>query len=353
MNVTLTAPPGWDARIASPLQSRGYAAAARALGYRPVFAEDAGSRALVLVRRVPVPLVARWTARAKMYAEAADPAFVSALVGRLETLGVSHVKLGDSLWLRSTHWPVGRGAVRPVTYHVFVHDLTDGEPAILARAHRMIRRHIRKTAAEVTVSEVRTAAALRDYLRLAAETAERMRGRDVAAVYPPAYFEAVVREMVPRGQAVVLLARAGEAPLAGGTFVVSRERFSHIHGCSTRHRALTPKQGPTALFRHAIREATARGCLTFDMGAVTPTDDRRHPHASVFEYKRRWGGRLEQVQGGELVVSAWKDRAQQSLLAPLWDRLHPLYLRLFGQTEAAVPYPEPGPVGRAPGRLLS
>jgi len=84
------------------------------------------------------------------------------------------------------------------------------------------------------------------------------------------------------------------------------------------------------MFWHAMRVARARGCAIFDMGAVTPTDDPNHPHHSVYEYKKGWGGKLASVPSGELIVSAVKYRFQEFVLAPLWDRLHPVYLRLFG-----------------------
>jgi lipid II:glycine glycyltransferase (peptidoglycan interpeptide bridge formation enzyme) len=217
-----------------------------------------------------------------------------------------------------------------VDLHVFVHDLTLDESALLAQTKRMIRRHLRKLADEVTVTTVRTQADLRAYLALTAETGARMRFRDVPAVFPSAYFETIFREMVPRGQAVMFLARAGAAPLAAATFVMNEDRFAQIHGCSTRDRALTPKQGPTLLFWTAMQYARKQGCRSFDMGAVTPTTDPRHPHYSVYEYKKLWGGRLERRQSAELVVSPWKHRFQETVLAPMWDRLHPTYLRLFG-----------------------
>jgi hypothetical protein len=332
-----TAPAGWDARIAFPLQSAGFAEAARALGHRPLFADDDRGVALALIRRLPVPLVGRWTVRAKVYAHAHDATFLPALVERLRRLGVSHVRLGDSLFGWSGARPEGWSAVRPVSYHVFVHDLRTSEEALLARTRRMIRRHLRKLAHEVTVSEVTDPADLREYLALAAETGVRMRGRDVAAVYPPAYFEAILREMVPRRQAVLFIARAGRAPLAAATFVIGRERFAQVHGCSTRDRALTPRQGPTFIFWHAMRYARAKGCETFDMGAVTPTDDPTHPHYSVHEYKKQWGGELREIRSGEVVISAWKHRFQERVLAPMWDRLHPVYLRAFGGPAPAGP----------------
>jgi hypothetical protein len=330
MTLARTAPAGWDARIAHPLQSSGFAEASRALGYRPRFVEDPDGIALVLLRQVPIPLLAAWSGRAKVYAHARRPEFVTRLVESLRALGVSHVRLGDSVWVCTGPMPDGLSALRPVTYYSFVHDLTVPEETRLASAKRMIRRHVKKALEEVEVTLVSTAADLEDYTRLAGETGDRMRSRDVAAVYPRAYFEAILREMVPRGQAAMFLARAGSAPLAAATFVMGADRCVQIHGASTRDRALTPRNGPTAVFWHAMGHATKHGCTSFDMGAVTPTEDPSHAHHSVFEYKKLWGGQLVEHHAAELVVSPWRHRFQESVLAPMWDRLHPLYLRLFG-----------------------
>ena len=346
MTLARTTPKGWDARIAHPLQSSGFAEASRALGYRPLFADDEDGTALVLLRRVPIPLLAPWSARAKVYAHARRPEFITRLVEGLRALGVSHVRLGDSVWLCTGPMPEGLSALRPVTYYSFVHDLTLPEDERLARAKRMIRRHVKKALEEVTVTPVRTPADLEDYARLADETGDRMRSRDLAAVYPPAYFQAIFREMVPRRQAAMFLARAngtngtGGAPLAAATFVLATDRCVQIHGASTRDRALTPKNGPTAVFWHAMRHASAHGCTSFDMGAVTPTDDPGHAHYSVFEYKKLWGARLVEHHAAELVVAPWRYRFQESVLAPMWDRLHPLYLGVFGSRRERAPRAE-------------
>ena len=61
MKFVETPPSDWDERIAFPLQSVGFAHAARALGHHPLFAEDQQGLALVLVRRVPVPVLRAWT----------------------------------------------------------------------------------------------------------------------------------------------------------------------------------------------------------------------------------------------------------------------------------------------------
>ena len=333
MKFVETPPSDWDERIAFPLQSVGFAQAARALGHHPLFAEDQHGLALVLVRRVPVPVLRTWTARAKVYADIRNVAFLHPLVEGLRALGVSHVKLGDSTWGVSGAALDGWRALRPIVYHVFLNDLRVAEDALLARVNPKIRRHIRTAMQEVTVAEVRTTTDLRDYLSLVEQTQVRMRFRDQAAVYPAGYFQAILREMVPRRQALLLVARAGDAPLAGGTFVTTSDQFVHVHGCSTRDRGLTPKQGPTAVFWHAMRMARAGGRTVFNMGAVTPSDDPSHPHYSVYTYKKQFGGQLVDVPCADLVVSPWKYRFQESLLAPMWDRLHPVYLRFFGEDD--------------------
>jgi hypothetical protein len=332
-----TAPPaGWDARIVMPLQSSGYAEASRALGCRPFYVESADGIALVLARRIPVPLLAGWTARAQIYAHARHARFVPALCERVRALGISQIKLGDSRWGWDGPVPDDWNVMRRVRYHVFVHDLDVDEAAVLAGARRVIRRHLKKYGGEVTVSEVRTAADVMDYIRLAIETGDRMRGRAVPAVFPRGYFETIFRTMVPRGQAALFIARAAGAPLAASTFVIGAGRCTQIHGCSTRDRALTPKQGPTLIFWHAMKYARARGCRTFDLGAVTPTEDVNHPHWSVYEYKRMWGGRLESFEGAEIVLSPLKHAFQERVLAPMWGRLHPLYLRFFAPGAPAL-----------------
>lgn len=348
MNLSRTAPGGWDDRIAFPLQSVGYACAASALGHRALFAEDARGIALVLLRRLPIPLLGGWTARAKVYAHARDAGFVPALIDELRELGVSHVRLGDAMWGLSGALPPDWHALRHVMYHVFAVSLRASDEALLARTRPALRRDLRKAVASVMVTEVHTAKDLRDYLALSAETGRRMRSHDLAAVYPASYFETILKSMVPRRQAALFIGRAGERPVAGALFMTGPDRFVYLHGCSTRDRALTPKQGPTAVFWHALRCARARGCTVFDLGAVTPTDDRSHPHHSVYEYKKGWGGRLETVPAGEVVVSASKYRFQELVLARMWDRLHPLYLRLFGGARD-VPALDTSPAPAVPG----
>src|SRR5439155_11519953 len=93
---TEVAPHGWNDGVPFPALSTGFARAARATGHRAFYATDGTSRALVLVRSLP--LVRWWTARAKVYVATTSPLFVEALVDELRARHVSYVKLGDAVW---------------------------------------------------------------------------------------------------------------------------------------------------------------------------------------------------------------------------------------------------------------
>src|ERR1051325_3329886 len=96
MRMFETPPAGWDSRIPSPVLSRGFATASEARGRRALYVEDAEGQALVLVRRLTVPGLTSWTARAKAYVGRGDAAFVDRLVGALAPRGIAHAPPGGA-----------------------------------------------------------------------------------------------------------------------------------------------------------------------------------------------------------------------------------------------------------------
>ena len=325
------APAGWNSRVSSPILSDGFAEAARGLGYRPHFVEEARDRALVLLRSVPLPIARTWTLRAKVYVDRGDPDFLRMLLTRLDEIGTAHVKLNDerhglpdtTVW----SWP----RVRPVPRYVFLVDVagrTDGE--LLKAMQDPVPRNIRKAQrAGVVVEEMKSDADLQAFMALMNDTSDRMRARHVAAVYPTAFFASAFRTMVPLGQALFFLARANGEPVAGQMYLVSRDKLTYYHGASTRARELTPKQGPTATFWHAIRFARDRGMAVFDFGGANPTSDPADIHFPVTEFKRRWGGRHVMIPCADVILSPAKVAFQDRCLKPFWDRAHTVYLRMF------------------------
>jgi hypothetical protein len=312
--------------------STSFARAARTLGQRALYATDGVGRALVLVRAVPGPLVRWWTSRAKVYIDADRSGFVGDVVAALRARGISYARLGDAAWglPPASGWCDG---LTTITTHLMTFDAAITEEQALARLAPKTRWQLRRSAREgVDVDEVRDELELEAFCGLVEETRDRMRARDVAAALPGAFYRAVFKEMVPRGEAVFVVARAGGRPLAGGLFFIAPSRMSYYHGASTRDREVTALNGPTAMFWYAMSLARARGIPVFDLGAVTPTEDPSHPHHSVYHFKRGFGGRLEELRSAEIMLSPLKCRFQEVVVLPAWKRMYPLYLSLVGRT---------------------
>lgn len=334
MRIVATPPADWDSRITFSTLSRGFAEASATLGHRPLYAYDDDDAAVIFARRLAVPGLRSWTTRARVLLNHGHEGFVRELLGLLAEGGVSYVRVGDAVSPLPRHLRGGLPGLGVIVHHLIVHDPRAEDDELMAAMDGHARTQIRRAAREnVEVSEVRTESELRDYYRLAAETAARMRTQDVGAAYPDAFFLSVFRAMVPRGQAMFLMARANDAPLAGALFLLSSERMTYFHAASTRDPELAPKQGPSAIIWHALRQARKRG-VRFDLGAATPSDPG-HPNYTVWEVKRRFGGQVETTASGRVILSRTKYAFQERVMLPMWKRLHPLYMRVAGAPAAS------------------
>ena len=278
-----------------------------------------------------MPGLRRWTTRAKVYLNDGYPTFVRELQTCLGDEGVAYATFGDPTWPLPAHLRNALREAETSIHHRIVHDLRVDDETTLAGMDPKLRAHLRRAGRHgTTVSEVASSGDLRAFCALAAQTADRIRRRNLVAALPDAFFAAVLRTMVPRGQALLLLARAGDEPLAGGLFFRSGPYLTYFHGVSTRHPELARYQGPSTMFWHAMRHARGEGLRYFDHGAVTVTEDADHPHFSVYDYKRKFGGRVEEVASAQLVLSPTKHAFQERVMMPVWRQLHPLYLRFTG-----------------------
>jgi GNAT acetyltransferase-like protein len=332
-----TCPPGWAESVKSPRQTSAFADAMRTMGYQPVYLWD-GARAGLGLLRGDVPGLRRLTARANVLVDRSDPDFVAGVLKTLAAAGIAHVKVGDTTWgldwtSLPAAWPFPR--TKTIQRHTFVLDLAADDKALL-KGMDGAERKIRKAEREgIEVREVRTAEDLAAYCALSRETGDRVRARTAFTDYPASFFEAIHKTLVPAGLARFYLGWCGDQPLAGCLFLCSQDTMLYYLGGSSRDRALTAKQAPAAVFWRAIRDARGLGMSRFDFGGCTPTEDESDPRYGVYNFKKRWGGRLETFLNLEVVLAPAAHYVQEKVLSPLWDRMHPLYFRLMSLRQRA------------------
>ena len=330
-------PAGYRRLVRDAVQLPEYAEAARHLGYRPFFAARGASAALVQIRD-PLPALGL-LGRAYVYPSGEDASLLEDVLAALARRRIPFVRVGNTMWGvrdRALLGAVGR-RVSIVERHTPVLDLVRDEAA-LVRGMDGAARKIRKAEREgVEVREAASVADVEAYHALSRATADRIRERSAFTELPRGFFVAVWRGMAPAGHARFFLARHRGELVAGILCFVHHDTMLYFQGASTRDRSRTACQAPAACFWAAIQAARAAGLRRFDFGGCTPTDDVTDPRFGVWEFKKKWGGTLERFYNAEVSLSPRVVAVQERIVAPIWQRVHPLLWRLGGRmaTDAA------------------
>jgi hypothetical protein len=326
-----TPPAGWKTLARDAVQLAEFADAGRHLGYVPFYAARGDAAALVQIRD-PLPALGL-LGRAYVYPSGEDHGFLEAVLASVARRRIPFVRIGNTMW-----GPRDRGVlaldrrrVDVIARHTIVLDVTGDEAALLRGMHGAERK-IRKAQKEgVEVTEAQSLADVEAYHALSRDTADRIRTRARFTELPPAFFVDVWRRMVPAGHARIFLARHEGQLIAGNLFVIHGDTMLYYQGASTRDRAQTSRQAPAACFWAAIRAARALGLRRFDFGGCTPTEDPADPRYGVYEFKKKWGGELVRFYNAEVRLAPRIVALQDRVVAPLWQRLHPLLWRLSGR----------------------
>lgn len=92
-----------------------------------------------------------------------------------------------------------------------------------------------------------------------------------------------------------LLARHDHDLLAGAIIVISGRAATYLFGASSNDKRNF--MAPYAIHWTAIQLAKAKGCLRYDMGAVSPKKDPDDPFYGLYRFKTGFGGKIVHQSG--------------------------------------------------------
>jgi lipid II:glycine glycyltransferase (peptidoglycan interpeptide bridge formation enzyme) len=300
-----------------------------AMAVRPLYVWSGEDRAVVLERSLIGGNLALRFSRCTVYCDTKnEKAFLPPLLEFLRELRIAYTRIGDTMWGCNAALLATRISTRP--RHTIVLDLSLCEKGLMAQMNGSERK-IRKALKEgIRSRRIESRLEIDRYFELSRETSERVRAREAYTVYPKKFFEILFDRMGQHGAAAFFLSEFEEQPLAAHVFFTVGDRFLYFHGASTRDRALTNKQGSASNFWSAILLAKELGFREFDLGGCTVTNDRTAHGYGVYNFKRKWGGRLETFYVIEQINSRFEYAIQEHILSPLWDRLHPFVFKIKG-----------------------
>ena len=92
-----------------------------------------------------------------------------------------------------------------------------------------------------------------------------------------------------------LLASHNQDLLAGAIIVISGRTATYLFGASSNEKRNL--MAPYAIQWTAMQLARAKGCLRYDLGAVSPTKDPDHPFYGLYRFKTGFGGKIVHRSG--------------------------------------------------------
>lgn len=189
-------------------------------------------------------------------------------------------------------------------------------PQLLAGTNQQWRRNVARAAKVGVVVREGSIADLPGFHRLYQETGER----DGFRPRPESYFHGMWKALAGAGtesRIRLFVAELGpeQVPLAYALMVQFGRYCWYAYGASSGENRQA--QASTAVQWHAICDAQARGCDTYDLRGITDTLDPGQPTAGLVRFKLGTGGDcVETVGEWELVLS------------PLWHKAFEMYRRV-------------------------
>lgn len=191
-------------------------------------------------------------------------------------------------------WNLRKAAVDLTVADALIVNLADTEEAIFATMKPKTRYNVRLARRKGVRVFNASSEMLPLFYKLYLQTAER--NGFPAAAYR--HFAEIFCPLVLNRGAVeilLLLAARSQDILAGAIIAISKRRAIYLYGASSNEgRNL---MGPYAVHWEGMKLARERGCLTYDMGSVSPSADPRHPFYGMYRFKTGFGGNIVHRNG--------------------------------------------------------
>ncbi len=173
-------------------------------------------------------------------------------------------------------------------------DLVGNEEEMLGRMKPKTRYNIGLARRKGVIVREADALGLPDFYALYRQTALRNGFTPCGSEHFSAMFQSLL-SAPDRSDLLFLLARHGSDVLAGAIVGISGETANFLYGASSD----TKRNMMASSLMHwtAMLMARERGCVRYDLGAVSPSDTPDHPFHGLYRFKTGFGGRIEYRSG--------------------------------------------------------
>lgn len=192
------------------------------------------------------------------------------------------------------HWNLMKAPVDVTVANTCVIDLDGDEAYLMSRMKSKTRYNIRLAERKGVRVQIVSPGQLPIFYRLYCQTAQRNGFQASDYQYFSALFSAK-EQQGPTPEVLLLLATHNQDVLAGAIVTLSEQGALFLHGGSSNHKR--EFMAPYLMHWRAIQHALSRQCRTYDMGAISPSDDPAHSFYGMYRFKTGFGGRIVHNSG--------------------------------------------------------
>lgn len=173
-------------------------------------------------------------------------------------------------------------------------DLESSDDAMLNRMKPKMRYNIKLAQRKGVAVQQATAQDLPSFYALYQQTALRNGFKPCGIENFSTMFHCFLSDP-SHAELLFLLARHGDDILAGAIVGICGESANFLYGASANIKR--EMMAPSLMHWTAMLQSRARGCVRYELGAVSPVDDPAHPFHGLYKFKTGFGGRIEYRSG--------------------------------------------------------
>ncbi len=189
----------------------------------------------------------------------------------------------------TTRWNIRKAAFDLTVADTVLVDLTEDTEEIYARMKSKTRYNIglsKRKGVRVCKASI---SKVPEFYNLYKQTAER--NRFTVCDYSKFYALFMALDCDPHSPEIhFLLAEHEGEILAGAIVAISGSTATYLFGASANHKRNL--MASYAVQWEAMILAKSRGCMVYDMGAIPPSNDPKHPFYGMYRFKSGFGGHI-------------------------------------------------------------
>ncbi len=273
------------------------------------YVKEGENKAIVLIKKRFIRILSR----AQVFTNSTNREFLEKIIDKLKKMNIPYARIGNTMFGISKEIILKNS--KSIERHTFIINLENKKEEIWNNFNKKLRNAIRKAEKEgVIINEIKNEDELKKYYDLSLQTEKNIqknKGRKTFNIQKYNFFKELWTNKIGR----FLVARYNGEFIAGALFLLWKNKSIYFQSFSSRKE--TNKQAPSLIQWGAIKRFKEEGIKEYDLGGVTLGLNEKDSRFFIYEFKRKFGGKLRKFYNIEIELNKFK-KLQDNLIGIIY-----------------------------------